>query len=240
MPLPHLLKYALVAAAGLFLLVYVAIALARMRYPFELEWMEGASLDQVRRILSGQKLYVAPSLDFVALIYPPLYFYLAAALAAVTGLSFFPLRLLSFLASLGAFALIFLIVKEETRNRFAAFISACLFAATFRLSGAWFDLGRTDSLLMFFLLLTLYLVRCRPSSINFFLAGIAAACAFHCKQGALAIDAALMLGAFLLYGRRSLPFIISATLATGLSFALLDYWSDGWGAFLSLYLASAA
>jgi 4-amino-4-deoxy-L-arabinose transferase-like glycosyltransferase len=228
---PRLLRYALFALACLFLLVYIVIALTRMRYPFELEWMEGGSLDQVRRILAGQTLYAAPSLEFTAFIYPPLYFYLAAALATVTGLDFFPLRLLSFLASLGAFALIFLIVKEETRNRFAGFVSACLFAATFRLSGAWFDLGRTDSLLMFFLLLTLYLIKCKPSPAHLVLAGIAAACAFHCKQSALAINAALMIGALLLYGRRALPFIVSALLVTGISFAWLNYWTDGWAWF---------
>ena len=46
-------------------------------FPFELESVEGHCLQQVGRVLDGQPLYVAPSLDFVPLIYMPLYFYLA-------------------------------------------------------------------------------------------------------------------------------------------------------------------
>src|SRR5437899_11890330 len=81
-------------------LAYVTIALTRMRFPFELEWMEGGVLDHVRRILAGQPLYVAPSLRFTPFIYPPLYFELGAVVCRVLGPGFAQLRLLSFLASL--------------------------------------------------------------------------------------------------------------------------------------------
>ena len=36
---------------------------------FDLEWLEGASVQQVSRILSGQRLYVRPSIHFVPFIY---------------------------------------------------------------------------------------------------------------------------------------------------------------------------
>ena len=104
-------------AVGLFA-VYLAIVPARIAYPFELEWMEGACVDHVRRVLAGQPLYVAPSLDFVPFVYPPLYFWLSAALARVTGIGFLPLRLVSSVSSLGCFALIFLMVRRQTRSAF--------------------------------------------------------------------------------------------------------------------------
>src|SRR5207245_9768312 len=52
------------AAALLFPLLYAATALARLSYPFELEWMEGGVLAGVQRLLHGQPLYAAPSLDY--------------------------------------------------------------------------------------------------------------------------------------------------------------------------------
>jgi hypothetical protein len=61
-----------VIAGAAYLLVYIVIALMRDWYPFELEWLEGASVVHVQRVLDGRPLYVPPSLDFVPFIYPPL------------------------------------------------------------------------------------------------------------------------------------------------------------------------
>ena len=55
------------AAAVFWIVVYLATAVRRARFPFELEAVEGHCLQQVCRVLAGQTLYVAPSLDFVPL-----------------------------------------------------------------------------------------------------------------------------------------------------------------------------
>jgi hypothetical protein len=125
-----LLRYLLAAGAISFILTYIIIALLRLQYPYELEWMEGGMVDHVLRVLSGQRLYVRPSLEFVPFIYPPLFAYLSAMVALVTGIGFEALRLVSFVSSLGAFLLIFLIVRRESGNKFAALLSTGLFAAT--------------------------------------------------------------------------------------------------------------
>ncbi|MGZ3453482.1 MAG: hypothetical protein ACXVEF_28010, partial [Polyangiales bacterium] len=52
-----------------FLVMFVVVAVIRSRYPYELEWMEGAMVDHVDRILQGKRLYVQPSIDFVPFIY---------------------------------------------------------------------------------------------------------------------------------------------------------------------------
>src|SRR5262245_60258037 len=78
---PPLLDAAILAVAAYYLLAYLGVALARIGYPFELEWLEGQSLEEVRRLLAGQPIYAAPSLEFVASNYPPLYFVLAAGSA---------------------------------------------------------------------------------------------------------------------------------------------------------------
>ena len=100
-----ILRRVLPGIAAAYILVYLAVALLRLRYPFQLEWIESGSLDQVRRILSGRKLYARPSLGFVSFIYTPVYFYVSAAAARVLGDGFLPLRLVSLAASLGCMGL---------------------------------------------------------------------------------------------------------------------------------------
>ncbi len=49
----RLLRILTLAAAILFVVVYVGLALARASYPYELEWMEGGMVEHVRRVLEG-------------------------------------------------------------------------------------------------------------------------------------------------------------------------------------------
>ena len=114
---PLFLRWAVFALALAFLALYFAIAPARIGYPFELEWMEGACVDHVRRVLAGRPLYVVPSLDFVPFVYPPLYFWVSAVAAKLIGVGFLPLRLVSFLSSLGCFAIIFPMVRRPSNLR---------------------------------------------------------------------------------------------------------------------------
>ena len=148
-------RYTLLAVATLYVAVYLILVFFRIQYPFELEWMEGGSVHQVIRILSGQKLYVSPSLEFVPFVYTPLYFYISASISRIIGAGFVPLRLVSFISSLGCFFIIFLFVKRETKSNFFGILAASLFSATFRRSGAFFDIARVDSLFLFFLLTAL-------------------------------------------------------------------------------------
>ena len=135
------------------------IIFSRMLYPYQLEWMEGAGLVQVNRLLAGKTLYVPPSIDFVPLIYPPLYFYVSAGIAKMIGLGFGALRLVSFLSSVLCAASIYLAVKEKTNSKFAALLGAGCFSSTFMLTGQWFDIARTDMLAAALSMLGIYLSR---------------------------------------------------------------------------------
>ena len=77
--------------------VYLYVALRRIGYPYELEWLEGGAVEIVRRVAEGQSIYVQPSLHYVPYPYTPLYFWVSGALAHVTGVGFLPLRLVSLL-----------------------------------------------------------------------------------------------------------------------------------------------
>src|SRR5258707_1959686 len=80
---PALFRTAALGASGVSMAAFLAIAVARLVYPYEIEWLEGGLADEVQLILRGQMPYAAPSLHAVAFIYPPLDFYLSAAVAAV-------------------------------------------------------------------------------------------------------------------------------------------------------------
>ena len=219
----------LIIGGSLYLLVYVVIAIARLSYPFELEWMEGGSVVQVQRILDGQALYVVPSWTFVPFIYPPFYFHVSSLVAHVTGNGFFPLRLVSFFSSLGCFALIFLVVYRRTSSVYASFIASCLFAATFRISGAWFDLARVDSLFLFLLLAGIFtfdsprmLTRTLASPLLLFLS-------FFTKQTALLVIVCLSAGMFFTRRRfERIWFPLNCSLLLIGSFFIMNMLTGGW------------
>src|ERR1700690_949343 len=142
-----------------FIAVDLFIIFSRMFYPYQLEWMEGVALVQVNRVLTGKTLYVPPSVDFVPLIYPPLYFYVSAGIAKIIGLGFGALRLVSFLSSALCALVICLAVNEKTNSKLSALLGAGVFASTFMLTGQWFDIARTDMLAAGLSMLGIYLAR---------------------------------------------------------------------------------
>lgn len=222
------LKYVFLALALYFISAYVVLAVLRLRYPFELEWMEGGMVDQVLRILAGRKIYVPPHFDFVPFGYPPLYFYLSALFAKVLGPGFVALRLVSLLSSLGSLFLIFRIVRRETGAAAFGLAAAGLFAATYNLSEAWFDIAKVDSLFLFLLLLGIYLLRFQDSRGGYAWAGTVLALSFFSKQTALVIALPLLLGTVALKKKRGLiPVATMLALAAGGSL-LLDRLHQGW------------
>lgn len=219
-----------VIAVG-FILVFIAVAVVRLPYPFELEWMEGAMVDHVRRILSGDLLYVEPSVEFIPFIYTPLYFYVSAFLSWFIGTGFVPLRLVSLLSTFGSFTLIYYLVRRETGSNWNGVLAMGLFAATFSISGYWFDLARVDSFYLFLLLLTACLVRFGESSRALAFAGLIGALAFLTKQTALLTLLPLM--GYLLYrDRKHLLYFAGISLGLiAVSTLVLEWIHDGWYSF---------
>ncbi len=226
---PDRLLESLVAASSALALAIVIFAVARrLRYPFELEWMEGAVLDHVRVLLAGQPLYRAPSVEFTPYIYTPFYYELCALLARVFGLSLPLARLVSVVSSLASFALIADFVRRETGDRLAALASAGLLAATYELTGFWFDVARVDSLYVFLVLLGTWLARFGRSYGSAVGAAIVLFLAFFTKQTGLVL--AIPALAFALAGswrRGLLASTLFAAVAVG-SVAWMNRATNGW------------
>jgi len=237
--LSKLLRRVLLTTASMFVVTYVLVAFFRIRFPFEVALMEGGFMEHVRRIILGQNIYISPSLDFIPFLYPPLYPYILAIIAKVFGLAFMPLRLFSFLLSLVNFYLVFLFVKKETKNIFAGFLAACLFAATFRVSNLVFDMVKNDSLFLFFLLSGIYLLRFKESGKSHCFAGLLISLAFLTKQTTLIIIPPLMLYPFIAKRKYARVFVLTIAAVIIASTLFLDHTSQGWYSYYVFYLASS-
>jgi len=217
-----------IAASVAYVLLYVGVALARMRYPYELEWMEGGMVEHVRRILEGKPLYAPPSLEFVSFLYPPGYYLVAAAVASIAGIGFFPLRLLSFLSSLGVFALLYALARKETGSWTGGVLAAGLFAATYARAGGWLDLARLDSFYLLTLLGAIFALREGRSPLGAVLAGVLAAAAFLTKQSALVVLVPVLAWLFFVERRRAATAAGTAALLAVAGVLFLQRESGGW------------
>jgi hypothetical protein len=234
--LPPALAGALLLGSAAYVLIYLALCFIHLRYPFELEWMEGGAVQEVQHILSGKRLYHAPAMDFTPFIYAPLYFYVSAAVSKVVGAGFISLRLVSVLASLGNTALIARLVHAETRSKLAAAISAGVFLGSYRLGSSFFDLARVDSLFLFFLLAALHVLRFRESPRWRVLAGVLLTLAFLTKQTAVLVAGPLVLWSVVTERRRSVPFVAASVGFVSASVLLMNLAHGGWYSYYAFWV----
>ena len=224
--LERILRLATVALSIGFVLLFLLVAARRMRYPFELDRMESGMLTTVWRLRHGFPLYTAPSLDWAPFLYAPLFFYVSAAVTRVAGMGYGALRLVSTLATLGSFALIFLLVWTETRRVAAGLFAVGLFASLYPIVFAWFDVGRVDSLSTFFFLAALYATR----RLHPLAAALLWLLAFLTKQTFLPLGLAVFLIEWQ-RPRRLLSGMLAFLLTAGASVLWLNHSSSGWFSF---------
>jgi hypothetical protein len=236
----RLAEYLLASILGLvavaYLGIYLYIALQRLRYPYELEWIEGGLVDQVGRIIAGRSVYGAPDISFTPFLYTPLYFYMAAIPAKIFGLGFFPLRLVSFLSSLAAMGGLFWIVYREGRNLLASILAAGLLAASYRVTGAWLDVARVDSLSIAFLVFFWLSIPRNPSRGRWFLTGVLAALMFLTKQTLLIALLPFFLVHLARYRRRSVWMAAGFLIPVAALTALFNLATSGWYSFYTIDL----
>ncbi len=230
------LKLVAGAVAAAYIIIFAVTAILRITYPFELEWMEGAMVDHVARIMHGLPLYVEPSVDFVPFRYTPLYYYVSAAVSGITGFSLFSLRLVSVVSAIGAFVLLFLFVRRETGRNLPGLLAAALFAAAYPITGSFYDLARIDSLFMVLLLAAAYAFRFYPSMRGAILSGLLFGLAFLTKQAAGPVLALLLIPALFLNWRYTLVCGFSALVVAGGASLALTLASDGWYWFYTIEL----
>lgn len=219
----------LAVAVGLvYALVFVAIAVVRAGYPFEVEWMEGGMLTHAARLREGRPIYARPSADFVSFFYTPLYPTLLAGLGWLFGgLGFTLGRAVSLLATLATFGLLYRIGRREAGPRYGL-LAAGLYAALFRTNGAFYDLVRPDALFLLLVLAAVYVAWYRPTWGGVAGAAVLFVAAFFTKQTASVFVPAVGLYLLVRDWRHGLAFFV---LTFGLGAAavwLYDRSTDGW------------
>jgi hypothetical protein len=209
----------------------------RAGFPLDLEWMEGGMLVHAQRIAAGQGIYVKPSLEFVPYLYPPLYPALLALLSLVFPLGYLLGRVVSLLAFFTALVLLGLLVAGEVRGlargrRFSAALvglaGAAAVTAASAFTGGFFDLVRSDSLLLALEALALWLVLRGDTWKSAAAAGLVIAAAFFTKQTASIMGVGLGVGLLIVNWRRALVYGGAAAAALAAGIGLLVTTSGGW------------
>lgn len=220
---------------------YLAIAVQRVTYPFDLDLVEGGMMMQALRFASRQPVYIAPNADFVPQVYMPLYTWLAGLALRLTGPSYFPLRLMSLVATFATSALIYLACRHESGSRWLALTCAGVYLAGYRIVGGWFDLARVDSLYVALAMAGVATaVYCHRSSQGLAGAALLLSLAFLTKQQGLAV--ASLTGLYLALLMRWRAWLYGAVFGVTslVAVAALQVASEGWFVTYTLGIAFAS
>jgi hypothetical protein len=202
--------------------------LARVGYPFDLEWMEGGMLAHAWRVAHGLPLYPDPGPDWVPFVYPPGYPALVAALSPVFGLGYPLGRGISAVATLVAAAGVATLVARSSRRDLGVGIAAAgVFLGCWRASGAFYDLVRPDGLSAALVAWTLVAARERGRFAPV-VAGLLLALAFPVKHHVAALGIPLVLGLWIRDGRpAALKFALASAGPAGLFTIIEALWTRG-------------
>lgn len=219
----------LTLALGVLHVVFFAYAVVqRFRYPVELEWMSGGVLDHVDRVSEGKPIYVAPSVAFIPFLYPPLYYWISALVAKAMTVQA-ACRVVSVLATLATAALVHRAAKKLGATTYWATVAVALFFGAYSLTGYWYDLERSDLLMMAMVTGGLVLALGRPALLPTAFAGALVGGAFFAKQPASIFFVAAVAGLAIARNfRRAAVFAAGGLLVLVPGLALLTAKTDGW------------
>jgi hypothetical protein len=226
-----LARAALIAVSAAFVASYLSCAALRLTYPWEIEWMEGGMIVHAARVLRGLPIYAPPSLDFIAYFYTPLYAYVLAFLSYLSGgLSFALGRGVSLAASLATMGMLFYAARRE-RGWLAGVLAVGMYAALFRITGAFYDVARVDSLALALLLASALVAHYDASMRGAVLAALLTALAVFTKQTSAVVSAFIALALLLRKPSHGLVFAgVAGALGLCAAYAL-ERSTQGWFSF---------
>ncbi|PIT98070.1 MAG: hypothetical protein COT71_02580 [Candidatus Andersenbacteria bacterium CG10_big_fil_rev_8_21_14_0_10_54_11] len=121
-----------------------------VRYPYPLDYGEGPLLNQVVQINEGKNIYeTSQPPPYTISNYPPLYVYIWAVIAKLTGPTMLGGRLISLTSTIGSTVAIYLIIRILTKKNWPAAISSLVFF-TSPFIVEWSAYARVDSLALCF------------------------------------------------------------------------------------------
>ncbi len=214
-----------------FVVLVLALSIMRLLYPYEVEWMEGAMMDHVVRILEAKPIYTTPSIDFVAWLYPPLYYYAVALAMKIFGISFFAGRLVSIIATVFTALTLGHVVRYVTRSLLLGLITTALYFASYHLTGFYFDIVRNDAFFTALLVLLAFVAIFIRGWMGVFVSAILFTVAFLTKQQAIFFLPALALWYWLKDRKHGIAFVMTAIVLSTVSLLILDRSTGGWSTY---------
>ncbi len=214
---------------GVLHVVFFAYAVVqRFRYPVELEWMSGGVLDHVDRVSEGKPIYVAPSVAFIPFLYPPLYYWISALVAKAMTVQA-ACRVVSIIATLVTAGLVHRAARKLGATPFWALTGVALFFGAYSITGYWYDLERSDLLMMAMVSGGLVIALGRPALVPTAFAGALVGGAFFAKQPASIFFVSAVAGLAIARNyRRAGAFAAGGLLVLVPGLALLTAKTDGW------------
>jgi hypothetical protein len=217
---------------------FVYTSSQRLFYLFTLTPSEGVVLEHVQRLLAAKPLYVQPSLDWVPLLYTPLYYFVSKLFIPFFGENFTPLRLVSVLSTYGCMGLLGAFAYKETGKRTLGLLAAGLFSAMYVLTLSWYDTARVDMLALFFLLASFYTLRFGRGTRAGMLTALFFTLSFLTKQTALVALPMMVLFSIYRDRRGSLRIIVPIGFALLLTFSFANWMTQGWFTYYAMTLPS--
>ncbi len=230
--LARLMRLGLMGLAAAGALLFIVLGVMHVRYPVEMDFIEGAMLDQVARLARGEAMYVAPTAEYVPLAYMPLYTTILALIGRAFGVDFWAGRLVSFLCTLGVTGLIAYNLGRETNDKRWGLISAGIYLMGYGVAaGGHFDAIRPDSLMLFLSLVGFTLLRWRDGVPSAIAAALIMSLGFFAKQHGMWFILVAMLHLLVNDRRRLLPFATVSILGCAGGYGLLGLWLGPWFSF---------
>lgn len=217
-------------------ILFIFVIVNRIHLPFDLEWGEGAGINQIYRILSADKLYGEPTIGFAPLVYTPFYYWLSSIAGGIFGWVTWTARLISVLASVGAAGMIAWLVIKETRNALAGWLAGALYLACFALSDGFYDLVRVDSLYILLLLISFFFLQRGEKPVAMSLAGLCIALGFFTKQSTLIVFLPLIAYYLANKWKSAWPLLPTILLGILVPFYWLNARTAGWFSYYILRL----
>ena len=238
---PHVSRFTLHASRLTLLAAFVStatcllVAVNRIAYPYDIDFLENSMLMQSLRIAHGQPVYLPPNVEFVPHVYTPLYMWLGGMLFRVTGPGYVPLRLMSFGATLISAFVIYRAARYESGRGWLAIACAGLYFGGYRIIDGWYELARVDSLFVMLALVAFGTGVYARGMRRLILSALAMALVFYTKQTGVVFAVALFLYLLMAVGRRAwlfaaiylgltVPFVVVMNSTTG---GWFDYYIFG-------------
>ncbi len=222
------------AAAIIFFLAWCFVA---VRSDFSWDDAEPEILNQAWRLARGENIYhgiEAP--PFAYAVYPPFYYALVALLLKITGLSFIPAKLISFLAALSIGWALVRLNREWNKSARGGIWAACFLLL---IPAFLYNAARTHVQMMavaFSIWSLVFFLRNRWKE-TVIISPLLAVLAFYAKQTQIALPLAMMCYLAFRNRRWLMPYAATLVIAAGIPFLLLQKLTHGYFFFNTVQLA---